>query len=361
MNHASRSVTMLLALGLLACRAAPPAPGVTPEARGAVRRAALTVLNGFVRVPARLLAEGGTLLSNGGAGVVSSQGGNVLSNQGATYALRQAAGEAPVPGARVFLADARGQALKGMPDTRTDAAGRFRLERVPPNLTYVVVVEAPTSEGGTARLLGLASSEPGVGEVRVGLGTTLAASVLIDPARGLGSLGRTRFADLATTLEAGLAAAPLPDLVDAASVRRAADALLAADTALSARVGTAREALGTDAVAPEAMMSQVAAALTPAAAGGGEVSSAPSPPPVTTAGSTPPEPPSSGTPTGGPAPPALISTDAPPGGAAPLLTPGAVAPVPAAPTAPALTPPPGLPTAYRVTTLAGSGMSGSYG
>jgi hypothetical protein len=59
--------------------------------------------------------------------------------------------EAPVPGARVYLADGLGTPLPGLPTATTDDAGRYRLDGVPNGHTYVVVADFVVGGEGTRK------------------------------------------------------------------------------------------------------------------------------------------------------------------------------------------------------------------
>ncbi|MEB3328211.1 MAG: hypothetical protein VKQ33_03140 [Candidatus Sericytochromatia bacterium] len=336
-----RHALFLLVAGSLlgACRPAPPAAMTSAVSRASrVKTQALAVVSGSVRVPPWLLSSSGAgVISNGGARIVANNGGAVVANQGARYALRQS--DAPLPGARVYLANARGEALNGLPEARTDAEGRFRLERVPQGLTYVLVAEVPTALGSTARLTSLAAARPssGAGDVRVGLGSTLATAVVVDPTRGLGTLQPEALATLASRLEARLTPAQPPDLTDTSSVQALAEALLRDDEGLRAEVDRLRGELG--GATAEEMQREVTTALTEAAA----FQEAPSPP----AGTPAPAVPASASPgTRATAPPSTAPASAPPAvTATPAPTPSPTVGISPAPSlAPSSAPPLPSPT-----------------
>jgi hypothetical protein len=203
--------------------------------------------------------RGGGLRSDGASTLVGNHGAGVVSNQGARFALRQAG--VPVVGARVFLADSRGVALPGLPEARTDGAGRFSLVGVPPGLTYLVVVEAPTQEGPVARLVSLGMTAQSRAEVSVGLGTTLVAAAVVEADRGVGPQVGPRFQNLAVRLESRVDERTPLDLVREGGVRSLVDQLGQQDDALRAELAAVRLDLLVGAVSPEELGRRIAAAL----------------------------------------------------------------------------------------------------
>lgn len=94
-----------------------------------------------------------------------TEGGNV-------YGLQQLA-ERPLAHAQVLLADMDGNPVPGLKPVMTDAQGKFRFERVPAGITYVV--QAVARKGGkVAHIKGLA--EAGAAPVALDAATTLATS-----------------------------------------------------------------------------------------------------------------------------------------------------------------------------------------
>jgi hypothetical protein len=94
-----------------------------------------------------------------------TEGGNV-------YGLQQLA-ERPLAHAQVVLADVAGNPVPGVKPVMTDAQGKFRFERVPAGITYVV--QAVARKGGkVAHIKGLA--EAGAAPVALDAATTLATS-----------------------------------------------------------------------------------------------------------------------------------------------------------------------------------------
>lgn len=245
-------VSALVAV-LIAAGCSPPrgqATLVVNPVPSAAARASLVTVQGVVRVPGRLLAEAG----------------GALIGKVRIYRLAQDAALRPLPGADVHLADARGEALPGLPQVRTDADGRFVLPGVPEGLTYVVIAHAPTTGGGRATLRGLAAS--GAGEVSVGLGTTMVATAMLEAAPGLGRLDQEALQALAGRVEAELPASRTPDLAQEGAVEASVASMLAENQALRSDVEALRRRLTEGGLSPEAQRARVREALPAAPAGG---------------------------------------------------------------------------------------------
>jgi sugar lactone lactonase YvrE len=264
-RHARPLLLAALLCGL-GCQAVVPVSTGDGRARVTRRVVALTQVGGQVMVPARLVGvDGGTLLGVDGGTLVGVDAGSLVGVDGGTLAgprarrlLEAGEPERPLGGARVFLADAMGRALPGLPEARTDAQGRFAFKRVPVGLTYVVAVEAPTRMGKVARLSSLASTHTGTAAVRVGLGSTmLTAALLATPERGVGRVDNAALQAAAARVEQQLDLARLPDMTDPAATARAAAAMVAADPELRRTLAPLQAALGVDAVAPDAVASTV--------------------------------------------------------------------------------------------------------
>ncbi|MEB3220751.1 MAG: hypothetical protein VKS61_01605 [Candidatus Sericytochromatia bacterium] len=339
---------ILAATLMVGCTIAPIGPrGVGSPSQLAVRKAPLIALTGLVAVPARLLADRGAgILADRGAGIISDRGAGIISDRGSglvtnnssgllsrgaawvseafrarrLYATADAIG---LRGARVFLADAAGRPLPGLPEARTDADGRYRIPNVPAGYAYVVIVEAATAAGRTAQLRSVAAA--GQREVPVGLGTTLAAAVVVSPERGLGSPEAGSFEALARRLEDQLGQAEVPDLTNPAAVAQIAQALVAADAEVQQQVEDVRNSTETSVPA------QPLAALVQAALEQGEGAPAANtaPPPT----SPPPSvAPGAQAATPGPGIAGTTSpTDAPPPSLTPTPTPEPTGPAPATP------------------------------
>jgi hypothetical protein len=171
-----------VALTLAACQGTPPTEAV-PPAPAAVQPAAVayTEVQGTVMAPGGLVAVGA----------------------GNFRAL--AAGDAPVAGAEVFLADAAGQRLSAFGSTRTDAQGRYTFAQVPRGFTFTVVVRVRDAQGRPVSLETLLTTQGESNRADVSLGTTLAAALLTDGRAGsMGALTPEKFQALVTQIETKL-------------------------------------------------------------------------------------------------------------------------------------------------------------
>jgi sugar lactone lactonase YvrE len=246
---------------------------------------------------------------------------------------------APVPNARVFLADVTGRPLPGLTETRTDAEGRFRLAGVPATLAYVLVVEAPTEAGRTAQLRSIVA--PGQREVPVTLGSTLAVAAVVVPSRGLGQPDQARLETLARQLETRLGDGLLPDLAGGPdALSHTVEALIAAAPALRTEVETLRAEASQTALTPAEMASAVTDALAapdagPSAGANAVTAVLPTPSPDATATPTP----------GTASPPGASSPSTPVSPAASAIPASPPATPTAAPTAVPTTAPTASPTA----------------
>ncbi|MEB3330353.1 MAG: carboxypeptidase-like regulatory domain-containing protein [Candidatus Sericytochromatia bacterium] len=253
------------------CQAAPvTVPTTEQRVRAATPATKVTEVSGAIRLPAQLVGldarslvglDAGSLVGLDAGSLVGPDAGTLLGAGARARALLTASEEGrPLVGARVYLADAGGKALPGLPEALTDGEGRFSLRRVPQGLTYVVVAEAPTRTGKVARLTSLASTHAGAVEVSVGLGSTmLTAALVANVQRGLGRLDNAQMRAAAANLERKLDLTRLPDFTDLAAVTRVAQAMVAEDPNVQREVTPLQEDLAEAPVAPEEVASLVAA------------------------------------------------------------------------------------------------------
>ena len=97
-----------------------------------------------------------------------TEGGNV-------YGLQQLS-ERPLAQAQVILADVSGNPVPGVKPVMTDAQGKFRVERVPAGVTYVV--QAAARKGGKVAYI-KALAEAGAAPVALDAATTLATVAVL--------------------------------------------------------------------------------------------------------------------------------------------------------------------------------------
>ncbi|MEB3198271.1 MAG: hypothetical protein VKP62_13805 [Candidatus Sericytochromatia bacterium] len=275
MSPCFRASALITAIALTAawgCQATLPAlEAFTVQRVASTKRAApLTGVSGAIRLPPRLIGlDGATLVGLDGATLVGQDGATLVGLDGATLvrpdgvplldspanarlskpsAMRRLMNdtekERPLSGARVYLADAEGRALPGLPEGRTDSNGRFVLKKVPVGLTYVVVAEAASQNGKVARLTSLASTHGGEADVRIGLGTTMVTAALLSEAsQGLGRIDNREMQAVAATVERQLDLARLPDLTDTRAVAEAAQAMVAASREVQAQLAPLQKEL----------------------------------------------------------------------------------------------------------------------
>ncbi|MEB3222571.1 MAG: hypothetical protein VKS61_10880 [Candidatus Sericytochromatia bacterium] len=209
------------ALAVLACQPGAP-PGGAPQAQARPGVAArVTEVLGVVRVPAQLVGpDGGTL--------IGVDGGTLRPTAAAARRLL-GLDLRELRGARVYLADAGGQAIPAAPPAVTNPQGRFRLRNAPTG-TFMVVAEVPATGGkrGIFRSL-VRVTEAGASTV-LDHATTLVTVNLIEGLKG-GDLGGFNPATFRTATELtarSVTADRLPDFTDMLAVR-AAMARLAQD------------------------------------------------------------------------------------------------------------------------------------
>jgi hypothetical protein len=276
-----RSSFSLAALALAGALAGCP---VTPVSSTAT--ASRAVLSGNVSVPASIISHnGGGIISHNGGGIISHNGGGLVGNSGGTYRTL-AVTQAPVGGARVFLADATGAALPGLPAATTDDQGRFAIAGVPAGYTFVVAAEADTQDGQSATFQTLARSAAQDVKADIDAGSSLVAAAAIKNVQGrdLGGFDPTTFLDAARTMAQQLSDGQLPDFTSRSDVQARSSQLVAAVPALQQAVS----ALGKDL----AVITQPFANLLPSAAPSPAPTAAPAtpPPPAPTAAPATPRP-----------------------------------------------------------------------
>lgn len=210
-----------VALTLAACQSTPPTEAV-PPGPSAVQPAAVafTQVQGVVMAPSGLVAAGS---------------GNFRT---------LAAGDAPVSGAEVFLADAAGQRLPAFGSTRTDAQGRYSFPQVPRGYTFTVVVRVRDAQGRPVSLETLLTTRGDSNQADVSLGTTLAAALLTDGRAGsMGDLAPEKFQALVSQIEAKLSLTPETDLSLPAAVLNLALAIVALDPTVQGLVAELKAAI----------------------------------------------------------------------------------------------------------------------
>jgi hypothetical protein len=210
-----------VALTLAACQGTPPTEAV-PPGPAAVQPAAVafTQVQGLVMAPSNVIAAGAANLRT------------------------LAAGDAPVVGAEVFLADAAGQRLSAFGSTHTDAQGRYSFPQVPRGFTFTVVVRVRDAQGRPVSMETLLTTHGDTNQANVSLGTTLAAALLTDGRAGsMGNLAPEKFQALVTHIEAKLNLPAETDLSLPAVVLNMALAIVSLDPTVQGLVAELKTAI----------------------------------------------------------------------------------------------------------------------
>lgn len=236
------AVAALALTGVLAgCPTAVPIAGSAPSSAPAARG----VLTGTLRVPASIISyNGGGFISTNGGGIVAQGGGNFISTNGAGLRLLALA-QQPVAGAHVYLANAAGAKLQGLPEATTDAAGHFALADVPGGYTFLVVAEAGTKNGPAATFQTLVHATGSSAPADITAATSLAAAAALadHPGVDLGALDDSAFLAARDGLDQALADGQLPDFTKKAEVQAKAGQLAADAPAVQQAVNTLKTGL----------------------------------------------------------------------------------------------------------------------
>lgn len=185
-----------------------------------------TILQGLVTAPAGVIAAGGgNVIAAGGGNVIAAGSGNVIaagSGNLAPNGARHTLGldEKPLANSEVYLADAAGNPIPGVPPVKTDAQGNYSFPNVPAGYTFVVAAKIKTAAGKDATLQTLAKASTLGATANVSAASTL---VTVDLADSQGS-SLTDFnpASFQTAVQAtanSLQDSDLPDLSDRAAIK----------------------------------------------------------------------------------------------------------------------------------------------
>jgi hypothetical protein len=309
------------------------APASPPATAATVSSALIT---GAVRVPANLLGlyaakiisgNVANIVPTGGGNVIPTGGGNLIPTGGGHYALLGLENDT-LGGAKVYLADAGGAPIPGLPAVTTDANGVYTIPNVPAGFTFVVAVEVPTKDGKTAVYQTLVRSTPLGATADIDAASTLVSASVVRDVKGgnLGDVNPAKFRTAQQTAADALTPDALPDFTSRADVLARIDALAAGLSALKQSIDDLRQDISDIKQSLEDIKAQLAKQAAQQQA---------SPTPILTSG-----PPQGGGlgPTSGPVlPGAPPPSGAPPASAAPTATPIP----PPAPPPPLPTPPPG--------------------
>lgn len=220
------TVTLTLAcLGTLGCQNIPgllleTANNDSSTTQGTGSRQGAEV-RGSVKGPSRLMGQDMiALIGLDGATY------KVMSAGKPEYALR-ALNAVPLPGARVFAANAAGTMLAGTKATTTDKQGRFVLSSLPVNQTCVIVSEIKLSGGAVASFRSLARTQSSSVTVDIDAATTLVTAGVLDglAAEELGNFSAATFKAAVAAVGEKLTAEDLPDFSSQAAVREKLDSM----------------------------------------------------------------------------------------------------------------------------------------
>lgn len=216
---------LLAALALSGCIEPVGIASLPCVALGVGDSAGTAVVMGQVRAPANVLADGPT--------------------------DDQPLAETPVPRADVYLADATGRALPGLPHATTDADGRYRIGNVPSQTTYVVVAGFSLKSGASATLETLAQAPAGTVTADLTLATTLVAADLVDVLDGFSTnLKQDNFNGAVEKTQKLLTNDRVPNLADPTDVLALAGTLLNVSPDLRTSVSQLKQDLATSSAPP---------------------------------------------------------------------------------------------------------------
>lgn len=232
MTQMNRLVRCLLGLGLIAgCQAekvtegvirpslmrASAAPSPVSAALVPDTRADIGSIVGTVYAPDGIsLGSGSAVIANNGTGAISNNGGSLTG--GAPYFLFAAPAKNRLAKTEVYVGDAGGNAIPGLPSVTTADNGTFSIRGVPPGFTVALIARVTTAAGKAATMTTLARSSPLGVTADITLATTLVTTTLV-AGRGdaLGDLNTGTYARAVATTEEKLPP-QVPDLADHAAL-----------------------------------------------------------------------------------------------------------------------------------------------
>jgi sugar lactone lactonase YvrE len=205
----------------------PIAAGVSPQAQTPGPRATRApyptgLITGLVRGPAGIVAAGGgNVVSAGGGNLIGPAGGNLIGPAGGNMQGRGvlALEEKGLAGVEVFVADAAGKPIPGLPSVFTNAKGGFSIPRVPAGFTYVVAARVKTAAGDATTLKTLAKATTLGTTVDLDVANTLVTTTVVNGREdALGEFNAATFQRAVETTAKHLDAKSLPDLADSSAI-----------------------------------------------------------------------------------------------------------------------------------------------
>jgi sugar lactone lactonase YvrE len=227
---ARRAGLLVAATMLLGCQVSLPASAPPTGPVRAKSTARVAEVTGVLRVPARLIGpDGGTLVGPDGGTLVGPDGGTLRVGAAAAARRLLALEARGVRNARVYVADAGGNAIPSTPGATTDAQGRFRLRNLLPG-TYMIVAEVPAAGGKRGVFRSLVRVTDVGASVEIDHATTLVTSSVVEGLTGgdIGGFNPAAFRAATDLTARSVKEASLPDFTDGLAVRRAM-AMLARD------------------------------------------------------------------------------------------------------------------------------------
>lgn len=205
----------------------PVVTGVSPQAQTPGPRATRApyptgLITGLVRGPAGIVAAGGgNVVSAGGGNLIGPAGGNLIGPAGGNMQGRGvlALEEQGLAGVEVFVADAAGKPIPGLPSVLTNAKGGFSIPKVPAGFTYVVAARVKTAAGDATTLKTLAKATTLGTTVDLDVANTLVTTTVVNGREdALGEFNAATFQRAVETTAKHLDAKSLPDLADSSAI-----------------------------------------------------------------------------------------------------------------------------------------------
>lgn len=288
----------------------PAAPGVSPQAQTPGPRATRApyptgLITGLVRGPAGIVsAGGGNVVSAGGGNLIGPAGGNLIGPAGGNMQGRGvlALEEQGLAGVEVFVADAAGKPIPGLPSVLTNAKGGFSIPKVPAGFTYVVAARVKTAAGDATTLKTLAKATTLGTTVDLDVANTLVTTTVVNGREdALGEFNAATFQRAVETTAKHLNAQSLPDLADSSAILAHMAALAEEVTELKSAVTELKSMLAKVTERLDQLEAELKGRGDASVAPGVQASKPPSVPPVAATASPRPTPTATAQPTQAPA------------------------------------------------------------
>lgn len=219
----------------------------TPTASPSAADKSGGVVTGTFSVPAQLVGQyagvipagAGNVVPVGGGNVIAAGSGNLLGSTRHLLALNQTA----VGGAKVYLADAGGNAIPGLPSAKTDSSGHYTIANVPAGYDFVVAASVSTTDGKTATYQTLVKSSSLGATANIDASSTMVSAAVLQSQQGsdLGDFNAATFETARQTTDAHLSDSALPDFTSRQDVTAKVDALASTVTELKGQIDTLQQ------------------------------------------------------------------------------------------------------------------------